>query len=76
VIIFKDRVYTNNQVLTGYVNKIEPDIKKGTIKVGVIFEPDEYSDLIIERGRPLNDNSLIEESGSQDDIIIEGKSFV
>jgi hypothetical protein len=70
-VLFKDAVYTGGQTLVGYITKVEPDIKKGEIKLGVIFEPDDFSDLIIERGRPLNDSMLIEESGNRENTIIE-----
>jgi len=75
-IVFKDKIYTNGEHLIGYINKVEPDVKKGEIKIGVIFEPDDYSYLIIERGIPLNDNSLIDESGNREETIIEGRSFI
>ena len=72
IVFFQDPIYTRNKTLTGYITKIESDVKKGEIKMSVIFDPDDYSDLIIERGTPLNDGSLIIESGDRDTIIIEG----
>jgi len=66
-VFFKDLIYTANKNLTGYITKIEPDIKKGEIKIGVIFDPDDYSNIIIETG----DSPLIIENGSRNDIIIE-----
>jgi len=79
-IVFKDKIYTNGDYVTGYINKVEPDVKKGEIKIGVIFEPDDYSDLIIERGVPLNNDLLIIEEGEEklpnNNLIEEGRSFI
>jgi len=72
-VLFRDTIYTHSRILLGYVTKIDVDLKKNQIKLGVIFEPDDYSDVIIERGRPLNDERpFIIENGKRNDIIIEG----
>ncbi|NLV25720.1 MAG: hypothetical protein GXY48_00905 [Methanomicrobiales archaeon] len=69
---FSDQIYTNGQKRRGYVTKIEPDTKKSEIKIGLILEPDDYSEVIVERGIPLNDPMpQIVESGARDTIIVE-----
>jgi len=71
-VFFKDKIYTDEKILTGYITKIEPIVKKGEIKIEVIFEPDDYSDLIVETGN----SPIIEESGSRENIITEGRNLL
>jgi hypothetical protein len=71
-VIFKDTIFTKGEERIGWITKIEPDLKKGEIKIELILEPDDYSDVIIERGIPENDDMpWIYESGDRDDQIIE-----
>ncbi|MDR0307128.1 MAG: hypothetical protein LBI42_09870, partial [Chitinispirillales bacterium] len=75
---FSDAIYTCNKELRGYITKIEAGLKKNEIKFEVIFEPDDYSDLIIERGIPVNDlmprivEKGMEESGTVNTFVVEG----
>jgi len=71
-VFFKDKIYTNEKVLTGYITKIEPNVKKGEIKIEVIFEPDDYSDLIVE----TESSPLIEEGVNREKTIVEGRSLL
>jgi len=76
-VLFKDTVYTNGKILVGYITKVEQDIKKGEIKIGLIFEPEDFSDLIIERGIHFNDKVIVEESEKkQNNLIVEGRRFI
>jgi len=76
-VFFKDRVYTKGQTLVGYITKVEQDIKKGEIKIGLIFEPVDFSDLIIERGIHFNDKVIVEEGEEkQNNLIVEGRKFI
>jgi hypothetical protein len=72
MVLFEDGFFTDGIQRKGWITLIEVDTKNHRIKLQVTLEPIELmeDDVIIERGIPLNVD-IIEESGSQPDIIIE-----
>ncbi|MFP4417600.1 MAG: N-acetylmuramoyl-L-alanine amidase [Chitinispirillaceae bacterium] len=71
-VLFCDTIYTMGRHKRGYVVKIEQNTKKSEIMIGLILEPDDFTDVIIERGIPLNDDKpWIYESGERATQIIE-----
>jgi hypothetical protein len=72
MILFEDGFFTDGVQRKGWITFIQVDTNRHQIKLQVTLEPIELidDDVIIERGIPLNVD-IIEESGSQPDVIIE-----
>ena len=71
---FSDSIYTDSEIYTGWVTNIAIKTKENTIGLQLMLDPkdgDIIANLIEERGTPLNDDALIEESGSLPDTIEE-----
>lgn len=72
---FTDDIYTDGSARTGWITKVAIDTRKDQILITSTLEPFDIENvgdgLIVERGTPLNDGELIEESGSQPDDIEE-----
>ena len=73
-VYFTDAIYTNDEARTGWIETIEVDTDKDVINLKVILDPTDILDpddnLIIERGKFLNEDT-INESGTRDDQYIE-----
>lgn len=71
---FTDPVYTAGETRSGWVTKVEFDIKNNTINLGYILEPEDIviDNLIIERGILMNLDTHTE-TGDQTDQVDDGQ---